>query len=157
MLNPPLTTIFRARVRGLAIWLVHRRFMEPFLMLGHPPGTYLSRRMDTRLGHSPLDCGTEALRPVSFRSGSWKPFWMLTGGSLGSHSHASGPPSLPPRPRVLASFTVSMYGRVSGDGFDERTDVWRMAPRNAFQLGTDATSSSWHPFRKKIVGEARIN
>jgi len=50
-----------------------------------------------------------------------------------------------------------MYGRMPGDAFDERTDVWKMAPGKAFQLGTDATSGGWHPFRKKIVGEARIN
>ena len=57
-----------------------------------------SRRLNMRRGHSPLDCGTESIRPVAFRAEAGKSHRMLTGGSLGSHSHASGPPSLPPRP-----------------------------------------------------------
>jgi len=42
---------------------------------------------------------------------------MLTGGSLGSHSHASGPPRYPPDPR-----------RASHGFFDRQADAWEIAP-----------------------------
>jgi len=51
------------------------RLKEPYRM------TIPSRRLDTRRGHSPLEFGSKALRPVSFLAGDWKPFRMLTGGN----------------------------------------------------------------------------
>ena len=43
-------------------------------------------RMETRRGHSPLELGSEVLRPVSFFAVSWKPFlnahWGFAQGGL---------------------------------------------------------------------------
>ena len=106
MLNPPLTT---NHYLSCAEWTVLQLgsfcagTWSPSECSAIRPATP-SRRMDTRRGHSPLELGIEVLRLVSFRSGYWKPFWMLTGDSLKAASHAS-PPSLLPRP--LPRFSVS--------------------------------------------------
>jgi len=53
-------------------------------------------RMDTRRGHSPLEFGIKALRPLAFRSGSWKPFlnahWGFIQGGLACESTLSESP-----------------------------------------------------------------
>jgi len=117
-----------------------------------------SRRMDTRRGHSPLELGIEAQRPVSFRSGSWKPFLNAHWGFSGEPGRMRPEPPLAPQaPRVLASLTALCRGgcmgmaprggQMHGGG---RMDTRR--GHSPLELGIEAQrpvsfrSGSWKPF-----------
>ena len=74
--------------------------------------TIQTRRLGTRCGHAPLKHAIKALRPVSFRTGAWKPFRMLTGGPAGTASLASRHPLTPHTPSDFDGRNLALGGEL---------------------------------------------
>ena len=78
-----------------------------------------SRRMNTRQGHLPLDCGTKSLRPVAFSAEAWKPLHPLNWGAVLAPLACERGRHYPPDPHA-----ARRVGRMYGYGFDGREEMF---------------------------------